>query len=228
MSDTGKAHKPSHDFQLAPPVFLVDGARFVQCKNVLEIKEQTKKQHGKPETIPFLQSAPIPGSDIEYFSQFCVTRELRCKSRCLSSSLLVRCGFQSPRILPYLQCQVREGQAIENMPVFRMPMPPADMGHAWYKAHFFVQPDNLKQGWDRDRIMAEINDRGVPCQTGICPEVYLESAFDGHVARPASRLPVAQQLGEASLMLPVHPTLSAGNMDKMCEALILVGEMASQ
>ena len=122
----------------------------------------------------------------------------------------------------------RIAQAIENMPVFRMPMPPADMGHAWYKAHFFVQPDNLKQGWDRDRIMAEINDRGVPCQTGICPEVYLESAFDGHVARPASRLPVAQQLGEASLMLPVHPTLSAGNMDKMCEALILVGEMASQ
>jgi len=52
-----------------------------------------------------------------------------------------------------------------------------------------------------------INDAGVPCFTGSCSEIYLERAFSADL-RPAERLPVAQQLGETSLMFLVHPTLT--------------------
>ena len=80
-------------------------------------------------------------------------------------------------------------------------------------------PDELKSGWDRDRIMAEINELGVPCYSGGCAEVYLEKAFDGTGFRPAKRLPVAKELGETSLVFLCHPTLTDDNVAKTCEVL---------
>lgn len=80
--------------------------------------------------------------------------------------------------------------------------------HAEYKHYAYVRPDRLAAGWDRDRIVAEINARGVPCFQGSCSEVYLEKAFDDGGLRPLQRLPAARELGETSLMWLVHPTLT--------------------
>ena len=80
--------------------------------------------------------------------------------------------------------------------------------HAEYKYYAYVRPDRLAPGWDRDRIVAEINARGVPCFQGSCSEVYLEKAFDGTGWRPPHPLPMARELGETSLMWLVHPTLT--------------------
>jgi dTDP-4-amino-4,6-dideoxygalactose transaminase len=55
--------------------------------------------------------------------------------------------------------------------------------------------------------VAAITARGVPCYSGSCSEIYLERAFDGTGLSPRERLPVAQALGETSLMFLVHPTL---------------------
>ena len=96
----------------------------------------------------------------------------------------------------------------------RVPMPPVDVEHAWYKFYSFVQPEALAPGWSRDRIMAEVNAAGVPCYSGSCSEVYLEKAFDGTGWRPAQRLAVAKALGETSLMFLVHPTLTDEEIEK--------------
>lgn len=80
--------------------------------------------------------------------------------------------------------------------------------HAEYKHYAYVRPEQLADGWDRDRIVAEINARGVPCFQGSCSEVYLEKAFDDPGLRPLQRLPAARELGETSLMWLVHPTLT--------------------
>jgi dTDP-4-amino-4,6-dideoxygalactose transaminase len=85
----------------------------------------------------------------------------------------------------------------------------------------------LKPGWDRDRLMAEINARGVPCYSGSCSEVYLEKAFDGTGFRPAERLPVARALGETALMFLVHPTLTSAEIDKTCAVLVEVMQAAT-
>lgn len=100
--------------------------------------------------------------------------------------------------------------------VVRVPEMPSDVVHAWYKFYAFVRPERLAEGWNRDRIVDEINARGVPCYQGSCSEVYLEKAFDGTPWRPAERLPVARELGETSLMMLVHPTLTAAEMEKAC------------
>lgn len=91
--------------------------------------------------------------------------------------------------------------------------------HAYYKCYVYVNEDKLADGWSRDRIMEEINARGVPCFQGSCSEVYLEKAFDGTGWRPESPLPMARKLGQSSLMFLVHPTLSQSEIIKTCEVL---------
>ncbi len=101
----------------------------------------------------------------------------------------------------------------------RVPRIPNEVGHAAYKCYVFVEPDALKSGWDRDRIMQAIQAEGVPCMSGSCSEVYLEKAFDGTGWRPETPLPVAHELGETSLMFLCHPTLTEGEIEKTCRVL---------
>lgn len=110
-------------------------------------------------------------------------------------------------------------KAAADMSVVRRVQVPADCVHAEYKHYFFVNPQYLKAGWTRDRIIEEINARGVPCYQGSCSEVYLEKAFDNTPWRPAARLPNAKLLGETSLMMLVHPTLTAAEMELSCSVL---------
>ncbi|MDG4867873.1 DegT/DnrJ/EryC1/StrS aminotransferase family protein [Guyparkeria sp. 1SP6A2] len=106
----------------------------------------------------------------------------------------------------------------------RVPSIPDEIGHAAYKCYVFVEPDALRPGWDRDRIMQAIQAEGVPCMSGSCSEVYREKAFDGTGWRPEMPLPVAHELGETSLMFLCHPTLTEAELDKTCR--VLTGVMA--
>lgn len=102
-----------------------------------------------------------------------------------------------------------------------------DSAHAYYKFYAYTRPENLRSDWNRDRIIQEIADRGVPCFQGICSEVYLEKAFDGTGWRPKTRLPVAKELGETSLMFLVHPTLTETEMAKTANVISEVLSRAS-
>jgi dTDP-4-amino-4,6-dideoxygalactose transaminase len=113
-------------------------------------------------------------------------------------------------------------------PGLRVPTVPDYIEHAAYKCYVFVEAEQLVEGWDRDRIMAEIISAGVPCYSGSCSEVYLEKAFDGLNCRPSERLPIAKELGEQSLMFLVHPTLAREEIDLTCNTMISVMEKASK
>jgi dTDP-4-amino-4,6-dideoxygalactose transaminase len=114
---------------------------------------------------------------------------------------------------------------LSRIRALRIPLPPAHIQPAWYRFYAFVQPDMLRDGWNRDRILEAINAEGVPCFVGSCSEVYLEKAFQ-HL-RPARRLPVAQELGERSLAFLVHPTLAEADIDDTCLAAEKVMALAS-
>lgn len=119
-----------------------------------------------------------------------------------------------------IQTVCREFQALY------VPQLPEGSQHAQYKCYVYVRPECLATGWSRDRIVAEINALGVPCYQGSCSEVYLEKAFDNTGWRPGTRLPVAQGLGETSVMFLVHPTLSSVEMDQTCAAIRQVMQRA--
>ncbi len=110
-------------------------------------------------------------------------------------------------------------QLAKSLKGLRVPDIPAHIVHAAYKCYVFIEPEQLKPDWSRNRIIAEINQRGVPCFSGSCSEVYLEKAFDNTGWRPEQRLPVAKELGETSLMFLVHPTLTLEAINKTCSVL---------
>jgi dTDP-4-amino-4,6-dideoxygalactose transaminase len=109
--------------------------------------------------------------------------------------------------------------ALAGLEGLRVPRPPAHIGHAYYKHYAFVRPDRLKAGWDRDRVMNAVLEQGGACFSGSCSEIYLEKAFDDPDLRPPTPLPVARELGETSLMWPVHPTLPEDELARTCAAI---------
>ena len=60
----------------------------------------------------------------------------------------------------------RLNEALSAFRCIRTTPTPPEIGHAGYKAYVFVRPEQLREGWSRDRIMEEINARNIPCFSG--------------------------------------------------------------
>jgi dTDP-4-amino-4,6-dideoxygalactose transaminase len=110
-------------------------------------------------------------------------------------------------------------EKLADCPLVRIPVPSADLQHAWYKFYAFLNPERLADGWSRDRILTELSAEGIPCYSGSCSEIYRERAFTDLAWGPAERLPIARELGETSLMFLVHPTLSAETVERHAVAI---------
>ena len=109
----------------------------------------------------------------------------------------------------------------------RVPDIPDYIDHAAYKCYVFIKENQLKNGWNRGRVIDEISGLGVPCSYGSCSEVYLEKAFDNSGFRPKERLANAKELGETSLMFLVHPTLTEDEIQQTCDAITSVMDLAT-
>lgn len=118
-------------------------------------------------------------------------------------------------------------QLLERSAALRIPQVGDDAVHAYYKFYAYVVPEALKPGWSRDRIQVEIEAAGVPVTSGSCSEIYLEVAFQEYGMSPAERLPVAQELGETSLLFQVHPGLSEEALRRAADIINSVLEQAS-
>lgn len=100
----------------------------------------------------------------------------------------------------------------------RIPRPPEHSVHAHYKFYTYLEPQYLRPDWNRQRIMEELQQHGVPVFTGSCSEVYLEDAFR-ELPDAQQVQPVARELGETSLMFLVHPTLGRSVMLQLAETI---------
>ncbi len=127
--------------------------------------------------------------------------------------------FQLKQIKVWNEKRLKNAYAIWNAAKIckglRVPDIPDYIQHGAYKCYVFVDGD-MKL---RDKMIREINDKGVPCYHGSCSEVYLEKAFKNSHFKPQKRLPIAKMLGETSLMFLVHPTLTTLEIDKTCNVL---------
>jgi dTDP-4-amino-4,6-dideoxygalactose transaminase len=105
-------------------------------------------------------------------------------------------------------------RALGHSPAIRLPAVPQDMKHACYKFSVFLEPARLKPGTTRDDVLAALVEAGVDAGSGFCPEIYREKAF---ADLAVERRPVAQALGETSLMFKVHPTLDPERLEASAE-----------
>jgi hypothetical protein len=117
-------------------------------------------------------------------------------------------------------------ERFSQIPALRVTCPGPDVLHSYYKYYVFLRTERLRNGWDRQRVLDAINAEGVPSFVGSCSEIYLEKAFLEPM-RPAHRLPVAQDLGETSLMFLVHPTLTGADMRDTADAVEKVMTVAT-
>ncbi|MCA0201598.1 MAG: DegT/DnrJ/EryC1/StrS aminotransferase family protein [Proteobacteria bacterium] len=108
-------------------------------------------------------------------------------------------------------------EALQGLNSVTVPRVPAHLTHAYYKYYFFVDPAALKDGWTRDRICNELIARGIPARVGACPDITREKAFADMGPQPAH--PGAASIEDRTVLLPVHPTLSPGNMKFMATTL---------
>ena len=103
--------------------------------------------------------------------------------------------------------------------IARAPLPSEKFSHAYYKYYVYLKTDKIKKSWSRDRVVNSLNEIGLQCGSGACPEVYMEDAYKHISKKPHTRLPNAKKLGEESLMLLVHPTLTDEEMDFSCQSV---------
>jgi dTDP-4-amino-4,6-dideoxygalactose transaminase len=131
--------------------------------------------------------------------------------------------IQLRRIQEWCRLRTRNAEAIaatcRSFPALRVPRPEAHCVHAYYRLYAFIRPSEMRPGWDRDRVIAEINALGVPCYQGSCSEMYRELAFVNAGIGPVAPLPEAVSLGESSLMFLVHPSLTEAEIEQTCRAV---------
>ena len=107
-------------------------------------------------------------------------------------------------------------QAVAGIPGVSVGVPGRDSAHAYYRQTLFVDPEALEDGWTRDRICAELDARGVPARVGACPDISKEQAF-AKAGLPLLPHPQAEASAARTVVLPVHPTLSAEDIAYICD-----------
>lgn len=118
-------------------------------------------------------------------------------------------------------------QAMSTCDLVTIPVPDASQRHSYYKFYAFIQPERLAEGWNRDRIVREIQAQGVPCGVGSCSEIYLERAFQSLGLAPEIPCEVSRNLGERSLMFVVHPTLEVDHITTMSQQIVRILQAAT-
>ncbi len=123
------------------------------------------------------------------------------------------------------------------IPGLRVTVPKEDVYHSYYKYYVFINQTLLKKSWDRASIINALNEAGLSCNTGVCPEIYREKVFKTVAHRihggkkdkdGTYHLPVAKQLGETSIMFMVHPTLTLESVHYVIDKVRCVMEKAVQ
>lgn len=117
---------------------------------------------------------------------------------------------------------IRELQVVQDL------TPPENMRHSYYKYYVLLDPEGLADNWTRDRIVNDLNVKGVPARVGACPDISGEAAFANANISTANKRPHAAAIADYTIMLPVHPTLTEGNVAFMANALRTALEAANR
>lgn len=132
--------------------------------------------------------------------------------------------LQLQKLPNWLQTRKKHADSLNErfskVSALRVTLPPNDISHAYYKYYVFTRQDKLKSGWNRDRIMNEVNAAGVTCQVGSCSDISLEKAFRHLPMISDHPRPNAKLLGESSLLFLVDPSLSSVDIQKTADIFL--------
>jgi dTDP-4-amino-4,6-dideoxygalactose transaminase len=102
----------------------------------------------------------------------------------------------------------------------RIPEPPPEVEHAWYKFYAYLHPQGEFSSSLRDDIVVALQSRGIPGGCGSCGEIYREKGLQSAGVAPVMPCEASRAMSDSSLMFPVHPTLTEEHMEQMGHALL--------
>ena len=85
--------------------------------------------------------------------------------------------------------------------------------HGNYTFNFMFCETSAGYTIDREKIINELNELGVPCLHGSCPEIYKEKAFLDMIEVTYPKLNNAYYMGKNSFMIKIHHRLSDGTIN---------------
>jgi dTDP-4-amino-4,6-dideoxygalactose transaminase len=105
---------------------------------------------------------------------------------------------------------------------------PSHIKHAYYRCYIFINLRKLKKSWNRDKIITLLLKKNVKCNSGSCPEIYLEKSIIRKKHGLKKRLPNAKLLGKATIAFEVHNKISKKSMVHICSSIKSVFDQVGQ
>ena len=173
------------------------------------------KDHGKNVS---LLSAPSSGHSFRYVHESFGTNWRL-------TEMQAAIGRVQLRKLPAWLKQRRNNAAVlrrrlSGHPLIHLPKVADGVEHAFYKFYLMLKLEGFTPGTTRSDVIAELVRHGIAAGSGSCPDMSQELAVRNS-AHPNTRLlPVAADIGDRSLMLPVDHLLGEEAMNVMADALI--------
>jgi dTDP-4-amino-4,6-dideoxygalactose transaminase len=96
-----------------------------------------------------------------------------------------------------------------------LPARPARGTHAWHLYVVRVTPDF---GLTRDEFIAELSDRGIDCSVHFIP-LHLQPYFQKVLGKDIPPLPNADAAFDEIVSLPLYPSLTDDDVDRVCDAV---------
>ena len=84
-----------------------------------------------------------------------------------------------------------------------------------YSQDIQINPDKLKNGWSRNKIIEDLIRKGVGCNEGSCSELYREKSFRNLGYFPKKRLKNARKLSETSIAFQIDHTINYKELQKI-------------
>ncbi|MEA2637697.1 MAG: perosamine synthetase, partial [Chloroflexota bacterium] len=103
---------------------------------------------------------------------------------------------------------------LRDNPSIATPRVPAGRGHVWHQYTVLLAP-----GLDRDRVVAFMSSRGVDAGVYYPNLVWDHDAYRHHHNVRRDDTPIARDAASRCLSLPVHPGLSAHDLERVAETL---------
>ena len=104
----------------------------------------------------------------------------------------------------------------------RVPSRPSDGRHAW---HLYIIRVDDTFGVTRDDLIATLAERGIECSVHFIP-IHHHAYFRALLETGNDRFPVADEAFRTVLSLPLHPGLTADDVDRVCREIADVGRLA--
>lgn len=126
---------------------------------------------------------------------------------------LSKCDEMQQRRAALADRYIRGLAALE---AFELPSAPSYIQHSWHLFCVMVNPSALRV--DRDQIIEELKQRGIGTSVHFIP-LHVHSLYQNRLGYRSGQFPVAEERSSRALSLPIYPSMTEDDADRVIEAL---------